>query len=254
MIIKKYLREAKIGDVQFETTDTDCISIRIIDKTDFPQNVRADGLHILPNHARKGGCSYGCWSRDWENEFIPEPDAKIVRDLVEDFNIEARSLYNKYMKTQGEPLYYVSDTKLNIDLKNGDIIIGKSPRYGHIDFLQIDPGDYNYDIDKILAQDEQFCEWLCESGKDYDFYIHGRNIRFETRGCMYTSRNGLASFSFKSEPYQTYLVDVDLYKISKEIDTLCSEYYVKFREIFEKYYTFKKILDHKDFEGNLLCY
>ena len=261
-LMKRKVSELQIGDVSFESLErlnTPPICPRIITSNKFPSDVRACGSRVWYNFSYSGGCNYGCTAdRDWEIDIIREDDAKVVRELYNEFVLRCSNYKRKKWEgIKGEPIFYISDTSLNIELNYGDILMKKDTRYPEgLDFIVLRKNNYGWTLEDTIPQEELFYEWLTESGKSYDITFRGAKVSLTNTYCQYQEgNNSLMDCIVSAKELMMYKIDPTiLNEITDFIDETVREYYLGLRGVYEKYYEKLSPMTTKNWRGEIICY
>lgn len=262
-LIKRKVSELQIGDVSFDTLErynTSPICPRIITSNKFPNDVRACGTRVWYNFSASGGCTYGCTAdRDWEIDIIREDDAKIVGELYNEFVFRCSNYKRKkWDSITGEPIFYINDTSLNIELNYEDVLMKKDTRYPEgLDFIVLRKDNYGWTLEDTIPQEELFYEWLTESGKSYDLTFRGAKVSLKNTFCQYHEGNSslLINCGISAKELMMYKIDPTiLNEITDFIDETVREYYLGLREVYEKYYEKLPPMTTKNWKGETICY
>jgi hypothetical protein len=249
--IKKTLSEINTGDIKLYNSDYNYIEVETFNKDDFEKNDTSDGIRCFGFGSCNGGCIYfGAQKTDYELSLIDDEDAKIVRDAYTTFLNEEDKLWNDVQNTPCQPLYYISDKKLNIDLMYGNVLLFKDTEYKQkcFEFLELQPGDYGYTIQKSIEQEEQFYEWLT-SKKDKKMRVAFRGQKIMVAPNFSQCQNGgnsLITPTLSAQERCLYKVDIDMYELSKKVEKINNDLYRTVRSVFEKYCEVKK--ERKDLD------
>lgn len=261
-LVKRKVSELQIGDVSFDTLEKRLTVIcpRIITSNKFPDNVRACGSKVWYNFSSPGGCTYGCTAdRDWEIDIIREDDAKIVRELYNEFVLRCSNYKRKkWDSITGEPIFYISDTSLNIELNYEDVLMKKDTRRypSGLDFIVLRKDDYGWTLEDTIPQEELFYEWLTESGKSYDLNFRGPRVSLKDTYCQYHEGHSLLiDCGISAKELMMYKIDPTiLNEITDFIDETIREYYLGLRDVYEKYYEKLPPMTTKNWKGETICY
>lgn len=265
-LVKRKVSELQIGDVSFETFErrnTPPICPRIITSNEFPNDVIACGSRVWYNFSSPGGCTYGCAAnRDWEIDIIRDDDAKIVGELYNEFVFRCSNYKRKkWNSITGEPIFYISNTSLNIELNYEDVLMRKDirhPEYSEgLDFIVLRKNNYGWTLEDTIPQEELFYEWLTESGKSYYLTFRGASVSLKNTYCQYLEGNSslLTDCGISAKELMMYKIDPTiLNEITDFIDETVREYYLGLREIYEKYYEKLPPMTTKNWKGETICY
>ena len=244
--ITKKEKDISIGDVKLTKDSSTCCSLRFEFFQDYDgSEVVSEGLQIMPGHAIKGGCQYmSNWRKPkGESEiskFIQPEDAKkarlsykqYLRNVKRLFDLYYYSIFNKDKEVI--PLYYIDDTHLNVDLKEGDIICTVSENDGLV-FTVLKDDEYSK-YTKEITQDELFYEWLTETGKDYGVYLHGYVFTISNDNKTLLQLETSHTYYLSAKPGKTYLVKgFTMDWLSDRIINITKKFYDELYEIYKQY-------------------
>lgn len=258
-LIKRKVSELQIGDVSFDTLERRLTIIcpRIITSNKFPNNIRACGSKVRYNFSAPGGCTYGCTTdNDWEIDIIREDDARFVGELYNEFVFRCSNYKRKkWDSIIGEPIFYISDTSLNIELNYEDVLMKKEYPSG-LDFIVLRKDNYGWTLEDTIPQEELFYEWLTESGKFYNLTFRGPSVSLNDTYCQYLEGHSLLiDCGISAKELMMYRIDPTiLNEITDFIDETVREYYLGLKEVYEKYYEKLPPMTTKNWKGETICY
>lgn len=254
--IKKTLSEIKTGDVKLGNSDYDKIEIEIFDKELFEKSGQSIGISCFGFGSYRGGCSYSLCQplSAYKYSFIDDEDAAIIINAYRNFLSDEDKLWKEMLEIYGEPLYYVSDSELNIKLDYGDILLYRDLKYEQksLEFLELQKGDYGYTIEDSIKQEEQFYEWLT-SKEDKKMRVVFRGQKIIVAPGYSQCQNGgnsLIISYLSAHEGSLFKVNIDMYELSKRIEKINNGLYKVVRSVFDKYGTVKKEAIHRDWNKN----
>lgn len=255
--IRKALSEIKTGDVILRNSDYDDIEVEVFNKEMFDSQQQSYGIRCFGFGSYRGGCNYSLNSADkYMCNFLDDEDSAIVCEAYKKFLMEEEELWKEILEVHCEPLYYVSDTELNVKLDYGDVLLYKDLKYRYksFEFLELNKGTYQRTIANSIDQEEQFYEWLT-SAKDKKMRVvfHGKKIIVAPEYCQYQrSPDSLIITYISAHEDCLYKVNIDMCELSERIGKINNELYRVVRSVFEKYDTVKKSGTNKDWNGNII--
>lgn len=232
---------------------------RIITSNKFPNGVRACGSRVWYNFSYSGGFAYEYTAdSDWEINIIREDDAKIVRELYNEFVLRCSNYKRKkWDSITGEPIFYINDTSLNIELNYEDVLMKKDARYPEgLDFIVLRKDNYGWTLEDTIPQEELFYKWQTESGKFYDVTFRGAKISLKNTYCQYQEgNNSLIDCVISAKELMMYKIDSTiLNEVIDFIDETVREYYLGLRGVYEEYYEKLPPMTTKNWKGETICY
>ena len=159
------------------------------------------------------------------------------------------------LETTGEPVYYIGDSKLNVGLKYGDILLHKNLKYeNNIEFLELQAGDYGHTIESCISQEDQFYEWLTsKEDKKARVNFYGKKIIVSPEYSQtQNSGNAIMITTVSAHEGSLYKVNIDMCELAKRVGELNNDLYKCLRSVYEKYHEIKKGATYKDWDGNLI--
>lgn len=244
--ITKKEKDITIGDVKLTKDSSTCYSLRFEFFQDYDgSEVVSEGVQIMPGHAIKGGCQY---MSNWRK---PKGESEISKFIQPEDAKKARLSYNQYLRNVKRlfdlyyysifskdkeviPLYYIDDTHLNVDLKEGDIICTVSENDGLV-FTVLKDNEYNK-CTKEITQDELFYEWLTETGKEYAVYLHGYVFTIGNYNKTLRQLETSHTYYLSAKPGKTYLVKgFTMNWLSDRIINITKKFYDELYEIYKQY-------------------
>lgn len=244
--ITKKEKDITIGDVKLTKDSSTCYSLRFEFFQDYDgSEVVSEGVQIMPGHAIKGGCQY---MSNWRK---PKGESEISKFIQPEDAKKARLSYNQYLRNVKRlfdlyyysifskdkeviPLYYIDDTHLNVDLKEGDIICTVSENDGLV-FTVLKDNEYNK-CTKEITQDELFYEWLTETGKEYAVYLHGYVFTIGNDNKTLRQLETSHTYYLSAKPGKTYLVKgFTMNWLSDRIINITKKFYDELYEIYKQY-------------------
>lgn len=255
--VKKTLGEINTGDARLSNPDYDFIEFEVFDKELFDKKQETKGIRCFGFGSYRYGCNYSLNKPPYtyKYDFIEDEDAAILCAEYNSFLVKEEKLFNEMLETAGEPLYYISDTKLNVDLKYGDVLLHKDLKYGKtLEFLELQEGDYGHTIEKSISQEKQFYEWLTSrEDKCMRVYFYGKKIIVSPTYSQYQSDgNSIMITSLSAHEGSMYKVNVDMREFANRIGELNIELYKKFISVYKQYAPIKKEAKHRDWDQNII--
>ncbi len=255
--VKKTLGEIRTGDIKVTNPDYDFLEVEFFDEELFNKEQQSIGIRCFGLGSYLGGSNYGLCKPPYtyKYNFLSDEDAGTLCADYFFFLNKEKELFDELLETKGEPLYYVSDNKLNIDLKYGDVLFYKNLKYEkQLEFLELQESDYGDTIEKSIAQEDQFYEWLTsKEDKKARVVLRGKKIIVSSEySQLQNSVNSMLITYISAKEGSLYKVNVDMRELSERVGRLNNDFYKRVRSIYEQYGTIKKDCTHKDWDGNLI--
>lgn len=243
--IKKTLGEINTGDVRLSNPDYDFIEVEMFDKELFVKKQLSQGIRCFGFGSYRYGCNY-CMSKPpytYKYNFLDDEDAGTLCADYFFFLKKEQEFFNEMLETTGEPVYYIDDSKLNVDLKYGDILLHKNLKYENIiEFLELQAGSYGRTIESCITQEVQFYEWLTsKEDKKAHVNFYGKKI-IVSPDYSQTQNSGDAIMTTTVSAHEgsLYKVNIDMRELAKRVGELNNDLYKRLRSVYEKYHEIKK--------------
>lgn len=255
--IKKTLGEINTGDVRLSNPDYDFIEFEMFDKELFDKKQLSKGIRCFGFGSCRYGCNY-CMNKPpytYKYNFLDDEDAGTLCADYFFFLKKEQELFNEMLETTGEPVYYIDDSKLNVDLKYGDILLHKNLKYeNNIEFLELQAGDYGRTIESCIAQEDQFYEWLTsKEDKKARVNFYGKKIIVSPEYSQtQNSGNAIMITTVSAHEGSLYKVNIDMRELAKRVGELNNDLYKRLRSVYENYHEIKKGATYKDWNGNII--
>ena len=253
--VKKTLGEINTGDVILFNPDYDFIDFEVFDKELFDKKQLTKGIRCFGFGSYRFGCNYSMNKPyTYKYNFLDDEDAGTLCADYFFFLKKEQELFNEMLETTGEPVYYIDDSKLNVDLKYGDILLYKNLKYeNNIEFLELQADDYGHTIERCIAQEDQFYEWLTsKEDKEAHVDFYGKKIIISPEYSQTQNSNAIMFTTVSAHEGSLYKVNIDMRELAKRVGELNNDLYKRLRSVYEKYDEIKKAATYKDWDGNII--
>lgn len=230
--MKKNVNDICLGDIRLERRNS---MLYFYMYYDYPGegSVDAIGIGIQPGHSFNNRLSHsGYWNMkkdEWFiKDFINSSDAKKLRIAYNEYKKDVTSLYKLYKSSlsikETIPIYYIDDMHLNIELKEGDILVKKEEN--KLEFIELHDTDY-YKNKDVIPQEEDFYQWLIETNNTYLIRFNGKHFTIDQdNNALMGHNNSSMNIEIGSKEKNVYLIkDVTLDWLYDRIINITKKFY-----------------------------